>query len=773
MQSQHSTPSSNIQALSGTALDAYLDDIESTLALQQEAGVAQDLQQTAVRDLLQRQAMRADTLRAVARLSQLWTQAGEPAEAVRVVEADGAQVQAELPASEQVDAGIRLGFWRIHALAETNTPEGRAALQQDLVGMERRLAGQPPAVASDELWQHLTGIASTAGLHDCVRRCAQARRARCRALPERAAYAAYDDAVLALRLADAFAAEGRSDDARLAGQQAFDALSLAAPDQDVDHVDWLRLGRTLLRHVPEHADALAGRVLAGLPADMGLAGRSDVQVQLNRLRARVLQQQGQHDAALALAWQGRYALDGDDDDGYSIEVIDWLLAAGQVAQAAALAYECVDNERPGSAEHACRLALQFEQAHAAPDPWWILALARAATQEDNRWVCRDEDASAYHARQIERARALAAAAPPADRDTFEAAVAALQAAVLLEQRRDLPAALTLLEFALRQPSQASSANVLNLWCCRVLRYGAAQALRLPFVPCSAAVWNYNVGVLLDRQVREVLPEGADWPQDDAQAVVQRHYEQGLAQFEAFFACGSGRYKDSQVHAYSMLCNNLAIRLYNLAKTPKQALATALPLHHKGIAASSFAEHYEGVLRCHRYADDLPNIVLAADALWHYAADHGYGRHEPSDYVGVVARALRDLDRKLEIGLWLQRLDSWWDGLDQDDRAEAKANYLSGKMQVLAAQAGAQPDDVRAHVQALVPQVQALGDADVTRLAGLALEESGAHGEALRVYRLAQAQLQPGSARDDKVAAGLRAGIKSCTKALRPWWRFWG
>ena len=352
-------------------------------------------------------------------------------------------------------------------------------------------------------------------------------------------------------------------------------------------------------------------------------------------------------------------------------------------------------------------------------------------------------------------------------------MAALQAAVLLEQRRDLPAALTLLEFAIRQPSHASAANVENLWRCRVLRHGAAQALRLPFVPCAGAAWNYNVALLLDNDLRDELSEGEDWPQDAAKAMVQRYYAHGLAQYEAFHASGSGHHKDGQVHGYSMLCNNLAIRLYNQASTPQQVLADALPLHRKGIEASPFAEHYEGVLRCYRYADDLPRIVQAAEALWHFAADHGDSRHEPSDYVGEVARALRDLDRRLEIGLWLQRLDSWWDGLDDDDRADAQADYLSGKVQVLAAQAGVQPDDVRAHIQSLMPQVQALGDAEVTRLTGLALQESGAHGEALRVYRLAQTQLQPGRARDDEVAAGLRAGIKGCNRVLRPWWRLWG
>lgn len=775
MQAQPSqqSSSSSVHALSGTGLDTYLDDMESTLAQQQEAGVAQDLQQTTLRGLLQHQPLRADTLRAVARLSQLWTQAGEHAHALRVVEVDGAGVRAELPADEQVDADTRLGFWRLHALAADATPAGHAAMQLGLVGMEHQLAAAPRAGQSDDLWEHLAALAGRAGQQDCVRRCARARHALQRAMPERASFGAYDDAVLALRLGDAFAREGLADDARQAGQQAFAALAQAAPGQDVDHDDWLRLGERLLQLLPGQAQALAEQVLARLPADTAPGPRRSVLVQLHRLQARVLQRQGQLEPALALAWQGRYTLDGDQEDGFSAELIDWLLAAGRGAQAAELAYECITNERSGSAGHAARLALQFDRADGPVEPWWPLALAQAAVQEDGRWVCGQEDPAACHARHLARAQALAAATPSADRAPFEAAVAALQGEVLLEQRRDLPAALTLLEFATRHPSQASSKNVENLWRCRLLRYGAQEALRLAFVPCSAAGWNYNLGVALTHQLSEVLPEGAEWPQAEAEHMAQRYYALGLQQFEAFFASGQGHHMDGRAHGYSMLCNNLAIRLYNLAERPEQVMAQVLPLHRKGIAASSFVEHYEGVLRCYRYADDLPHFVAAADALWHYAADYGYSRHTPSNYVGAVARALRDLDRKLEIGLWLQRLDSWWDGLDDEDREEGRLDYLGAKLEILIAQAGAQPEDVRARVQALMPALQDLGDAEITRLAGVALHESGAPADAWQLYRLAQSQLQPGRARDEEARETLRMNMGSCRKQLRPWWRFWG
>ena len=62
--------------------------------------------------------------------------------------------------------------------------------------------------------------------------------------------------------------------------------------------------------------------------------------------------------------------------------------------------------------------------------------------------------------------------------------------------------------------------------------------------------------------------------------------------------------------------------------------------------------------CQKYARRKAQFLDAADRLWHYALENGYGRHDPTGYFAHVAGVLYDLDRDTEIPFWLQRLEQW-------------------------------------------------------------------------------------------------------------------
>jgi len=485
-------------------------------------------------------------------------------------------------------------------------------------------------------------------------------------------------------------------------------------------------------------------------------------VQFSRLEAKSLALQGRFDEAVSLGRQGRFCLCGDEDDAFSAQMLDWLLAAGQQAEAAHIAFECVDNERVVSAEHACHLAIQQLQEPAAHQALWALVLASAALWEDTQWVCGDEDPAQYLQRHLALAGALPALQPTID---------VLQARHLVQSQEDYAQALPLLERTLQNPALASSKNLEQLWLCRIQVHGAEEALALPFIPATAAGWCYNLGVHLDYNLQAQLPEDMDWPEAAVEHLAARYYEAGLARFEAFFATGQGQYRDGDIHVYAMLCNNLAI--YYRATVKKYDLAIAT--HNKGIAASPFAEHYDGLMRCQQASGNQAGFVEAADRLWHFAAEHGYSRHFPNYYIDGVSNALHDLGRLHEVAIWLQRLEEWWNSLDQDEQAEEEAVFLSALACVLTNLALVQPDDALARLQTALPRFRASKRADLVRIAGLVYENAGQLEQAVQLFQEALTLVQADRDGDDEQHESAQRGIKRCKKqqrAGRNWWQFW-
>jgi len=164
----------------------------------------------------------------------------QPAQALQAIDTHASALVDELPAAERHDAQVHAGFARTQALRAL--PEQVALLHQALDGMARLLAQPPLDQQSDRAWEHLAGQAERSQDFGVWRRCVAARYALQVVQPERSAYRAWDEAVQATRLAEVAAAEGNAALARQLVQQAMDQLHNAAPGQDVDHEDWLKLG---------------------------------------------------------------------------------------------------------------------------------------------------------------------------------------------------------------------------------------------------------------------------------------------------------------------------------------------------------------------------------------------------------------------------------------------------------------------------------------------------------------------------------------------------
>ena len=181
------------------------------------------------------------------------------------------------------------------------------------------------------------------------------------------------------------------------------------------------------------------------------------------------------------------------------------------------------------------------------------------------------------------------------------------------------------------------------------------------------------------------------------------------------------------------------------------------------------------MSCYEAAERKHEFIAAADTLWHYALDYGYGRHDPTDYFKGVSHALYNLDRDNEIDIRLQRLDEWWTGLDREEQQEHEEDYLSTLLVMLRNLAWSQPADTQARLERVLPRALASPLPGMRRVAGNVLEYAGQEERALALYQESLKMVRPGEPDDQEQAQLARSNIERCRKALRskqPWWKFW-
>jgi tetratricopeptide (TPR) repeat protein len=333
--------------------------------------------------------------------------------------------------------------------------------------------------------------------------------------------------------------------------------------------------------------------------------------------------------------------------------------------------------------------------------------------------------------------------------------------------------------AIQAGHMQDTAALLTLLQFHIQRDGLRAALAQFTVTQASAQWAYNFGCRLDAnseraaEIEQALAALPDAEREAAEADLTRimvnSYEQGRARFEQYFATGQGHPCDAEPHLYSMLCNNLAIQYKVQGKH-----AEAMELHQCGITASPFAEHYDGVFNNCLMLQDHAAIVQAAEALWHFVVEHGYGRFDVNWVIPKAVTSLSHLERTAETPIWLERLVQWQQQQDEENEAALSTDALWARLRTAYYLDDNQSDMASTVFTALYPQIRA-DDSDALGAGGDLARVLGRHAEAIDCYQKLLNHPKIGNFNRES----LQATLEQCEQALNPapapkksGWKFW-
>ena len=773
-------------ALQGDALDALLDHVEAIFDSDDEDTTTDwASRQTAAQQALAQQSLQPDDMDQLRRVFRLYMMSGQPAAAYALVDAHRERLLGDLAFAPRQSAAVALAM--MQADAAEDIPDAAAQYRASIAHAADAIAQWGDDGDPERAWSYLIRHAQVAKAYDLQERIYRAQHQLHSKSPERSRFRAWDDAVLATRLGQIEAAKGNTTSARDFGRYAIHKLQQPGDGQEIDTDDWLRLGSDIIDLAPDALAEYSQATLASLPPNASPAMWRDTHAQLARLAAASLHRQGQVDAAIAKGLEGRFALVRDSDDSGSATLIQWLLQAGRLPEAAHMAFESALHSRGGAREEGARQA-QTHLHEAAGAPYWALTLMAASA---------DEDMGEFLPEGMDAAQSFAHYSALAQQQSPNHPAWRLVQGNALFAAGQYAQALPLLETLTNCPQYANGELTYRLFIARARAAGPGAAgltaaLATPYIRSDGGSWCYSMGVQMDDNAELMSDLGLEgdtlpgnWPRDALLRWSTHYYEAGLARFEQWFATGHGNYKDGNLHDYSMLCNNLAIKY----RYDDSNYDGALALHAKGIASSPFAEHYNGILSVYTDAENYPQIIAAAEQLWHYSKENGYGRHEPADYFPDVAYALHQEDRNVENSIWLERLDEWWSSLDDEDKAQSRRDYLRSLLNQLDYYSATHGAEVLPRLQALLPELYERQDAYLLRRAGDAMQTSGTAEQAMQIYQEARrhssktsaeerkcledkiTELAPAARKAAKASAGGASG-SSTGGDSKPWWKFW-
>ena len=765
--------------MTGIELEQLMDRLEAE---------CQENDAQALLTSLRAQPLKADSMDSVDRLHVLWMNAGDSQAAQAVLEQDAPVILEALPVSERSEPAMNLAIMRLRL---ANFLEDEPTLLAVLETLHERVA-QPLEFDVEYYRQHHTfDDIEYAGVEVALK-AIDVRAALANAIPERRALRAWDLADQYQRRARALARNNRDEEARTAALQAVAALRSAGPDQDIDAGDWMWLGGALIEIIPLRL-AMFEQPVAHLTAGLSVPVQREWEVRMARLAARALYAQGNLAKALEICSVATLCLDCDGSNNFIHYQLPWLMESGDLQAAGRRAFTDVyfqfEDMWPGTANliHERLQDLEDQQV------WWPLCVMRACIRPDVLQALLSGltpvDASATT--PLLEALHLAAANPGNYDNLYAQARAEAQrrgpqhpwfirlAAVHDGDAGliDAPTQLALLLQAIEAGGLHDFRTANSLFDARLQVYGVVGALKQPMPMLASGKDAYNHAITFEETAEkaiQALPEG---DKDDAYillAEVQRAiYEQGLAHMERYFATGVGHPFDACAHLYSMLCNNLAIK-YRYAHN-RNLNNEAIALHRRGLDASPFAEHHNGILDALDNLRDHPGIIEAGEQLWHYANEFGYSRHDPDDYVGRVIFALYSEDRMGEILIWIERLFKWQAQQGISDQQLSVWSVFT-RLDIARFIATTYPENADALWQRYAPFVNTLNDGSLTLSAAKMLEALGRKAEAIDYYERAMAI---GPKDEDplvidahdiaKTLQKLRSTERAVTKS---WWQIW-
>jgi len=597
--------------------------------------------------------------------------------------------------------------------------------------------------------------------------------------------------------------------ARWRESEALDAhlnAAIAALQASPDIEDWDELLNVAMELSPAHIPAIIAACEAQTerleqpPASAAIRAHRDVENA--RIQARAWAVQGEWDKAIEWGQRGHYVLENEpynlDDDG--AEMLGWMEAAGRMRDAADLAWRGFWYAPwGGMAEAAYTLALKMRDQDATTPAWdWILAWAQLGQGYFKSFYDGREGLLGHLDQRpplpaevyLERAKTIAPDHPMHD----------LIAGRHLAQERQWQAALPLLERSiLALPEYADPPSVKSLWCARLKCLPEEEALARPFPESDGMGWCHDIGYELVHEEGFHTEKGFIYDtcadelsahsREHRKALGLRYYEIGIARAEAFFSSGKGAYTDANVHTYSSLCDSLGY-YYRLQGRVDDALA----LQEAGLSGRPMRRHYQEIFECLYAKGEYAALMTFAERHWHMVQQNGYQDadelYNPSHYMFALGNALREEQRHLELGIWIDRLKTWWEYCENADEDElediSQYDYLDSLMHLLLPYSQEVPDKAAPLVLTCLPQVLALdeGSAGSHNLwvlwfnTACTLQDCGHLEDAIVVYRRVL-----GIVPEDETEIIRRAheNIANCEAALhpgsaptaqKPFWKFW-
>lgn len=771
----------NLNTLTGIELDQFMDRVD---AERQE----QDADTVLVS--LRAQPLKADSLDAIDRLHVLWVNAGDTQAAKAVLDQDAAALLLSVPASQQSELKLNLAILRLRL---ANYLDENSAVVEQLEALAA-MATQTLDFDVEHYRRHRLFDELECSSLDVALKTIEVRHSLATANPDRLALQAWDLADQYQRRARVLASYEQHEQARETALHAVTALRAAGADQDVDAADWVWLGNALIEIIPLRL-AMFEQPIAQLTAHLSLPQQREWEVQMARLAARSKYAQGELAQALEICAIATLSLDCDGGHNFIHYHLPWLMESGQIDTAGQRAFDDVYEQGRELWPGTVRLVHERLQDPEDQQVWWPLCVMRACAKPETLHAfiealppldtCTNAPcpllATLYQAADAPQmldevfAQARAEAQRRAPDHHWIKRLAAVQdgEAGLI----DAPAQLALLLEAAHAGNLQDNRTAFSVFSARVHALGVVAALKQPAPIFICGLHAYNYACHLDSLVAEQVKGLTAAQRQTAMTLLanaQTHaYEQGLAHMERYFANGTGHPFDACAHLYSMLCNNLAIQ-YRCTHEPALH-ELAIDLHRRGIQASPFAEHYDGILRVYRVQKNHPAIVEAAEQLWHYTLEYGYSRHELDDYVYAVAYGLLMLNRSGEILIWLERLLKCQEEQGIGDH-QLTANGLFSRVVLARYLAVSYPDNAYSLWLRYAPHVEAANMITLMLEAALLFQNLGHRAEAIQYYQRAQAT--PASTEDwanpdwsaiKKTIADLQREEKAANKS---WWQIW-
>ena len=528
---------------------------------------------------------------------------------------------------------------------------------------------------------------------------------------------------------------------------------LASLPDEVKLEFWVSVACELARLAPNELDEILQILQELMPRPMSAYDKRALEILSARIRAFACHTQGKFDEAIEYGMSGFSCLDGHygmppSGDG-RLALLVWLEQAGDIDQMVKV-LETLMYDGAVADELRSDLLLKIWQMMDSGIQHPMLALfigeyvGENAEFDVSPEVLRLRDVDGIHLDDVAWGRRYITLARDwaGDDSYYTGRIDLYEADYLietteLEQQDDAyhRHVLALLERgAVNAKDSFAAIHVFNLWKYRLCVHGKL-AFEMPFVSAGNAAWSYNAGNNFNEDVAydgELDEFGVE--RDELVSLIARYYADGIARYEYFWMTGDGAWRDGWSHIYAMMCHN-----YVLILDEQGCYDEMVEVAKKGIAISPFAYLYEDVCNGTRELKDYAGYLEAQENLWQFNELYGYDEYVLAGEMSFILESLDNLGRDGEIVLWIERLEHWWENLDEDSQECELSAYYEHLTLAISELSKSKPVDARVRLEPHLDMLDQLAkraysnDSNALAYAGLIFHNNGQYQEAVDWY----------------------------------------